>query len=130
MSEQLELLITLMPAILAFSTAVTTYYKNKKNYIILGMSILKIVVVSFSFIYLLYLYFFKNQIKRESFIKTLLIQNIITLTFAFFSVYLIYKEYINKQINIAIHESENILTSTENNITTTENNLINKTSDL
>jgi len=123
MSEQLELLITLIPTILSFSTAVTTYYKNKKNNIIFGISILKIIVVSFSFIYLLYLYFFKNQIKRESFIITSLIQNIITLIFSSFTVYLIYKDNIDKQVNIAIHKTENILTSTENN-------LINKTSDL
>jgi hypothetical protein len=131
MSEQLELLTTLMPSILAFSTVVTTYYKNQKNNITFGMSILKVVTVSVSFIYLLYLYFFKNQIKRESFIKTLLIQNIITLIFSFYTVYLIYKEYINKQINVVIHRSENILSTTKNNvektISTTENILKNKT---
>jgi hypothetical protein len=107
MSEHLDFLSNIMPSILAFSTAVITFYKNEKNQITFYMSILKVLIVSITLIYFIYLYFGKNQQKVESSVKIKLIQNTFTLIFAFSSVYFIYKELINKQVqNVASNVSE------------------------
>jgi len=107
MSEHLDFLANIMPSILAFSTAVITFYKNEKNQITFYMSILKVLIVSITLIYFIYLYFGKNQQKVESSVKIKLIQNTFTLIFAFSSVYFIYKELINKQVqNVATNVSE------------------------
>ena len=115
MSLSLDLLTDLMPSILAFSTAVTTYYNNKKNVITFYMSVLKVIMVSASFIYLLYLFYFRNQQKVESSIRMALLQNLFTLIFAFVAVYFIYKELINQKVSkIAKNVSEvtsNIVTN-------------------
>jgi hypothetical protein len=102
MSLSLDLLNDLMPSFLAFSTAVTTYYNNKKNVITFYMSVFKVLMVSASFIYLLYLFYYTNKQKVESSIKMALLQNSLTLIFAFSSVYFIYKELINKQISTIV----------------------------
>lgn len=90
--EYIELLTNLTPSILAFSTAVTTFYKNQKNMITFSMSLIKILTVTISCLYLIYLFFYKNQESKVTSIKSLLISNILTLIFALFTAYTIYSE--------------------------------------
>jgi len=116
MSLSLDLLNDLMPSFLAFSTAVTTYYNNKKNVITFYMSVFKVLMVSTSFIYLLYLFYYTNKQKVESSIKMALLQNSLTLIFAFSSVYFIYKELINKQISTIASNVNDVTSNIATNV--------------
>ena len=123
MSLSLDLLNDLMPSFLAFSTAVTTYYNNKKNVITFYMSVFKVIMVSSSFLYLLYLFYFKNQQKVESSLRMALIQNSLTLIFAFSSVYFIYKELINKQISTIAANVTEVTSNIATNVTEVTSNI-------
>jgi hypothetical protein len=123
MSLSLDLLNDLMPSFLAFSTAVTTYYNNKKNVITFYMSVFKVIMVSSSFLYLLYLFYFKNQQKVESSLRMALIQNSLTLIFAFSSVYFIYKELINKQVSTIAANVTEVTSNIATNVTEVTSNI-------
>ena len=130
MSLSLDLLTDLMPSILAFSTAVTTYYNNKKNVITFYMSVLKVIMVSASFIYLLYLFYFRNQQKVESSIRMALLQNSFTLIFAFVTVYFIYKELINKKIESVAKNVSEVTSNVTSNISQVTSNIATNVSEI
>jgi hypothetical protein len=87
------------------------------------MSVFKVIMVSSSFLYLLYLFYFKNQQKVESSLRMALIQNSLTLIFAFSSVYFIYKELINKQVSTIAANVTEVTSNIATNITEVTSNI-------
>jgi hypothetical protein len=87
----LDFIPNILPSVLAISQNVTSFYKDQQNTITFFVLLVKILVLLVTSIYLLYLYFYKEQTTRVVGIKFSLIQSIFILILGLISIWNMYK---------------------------------------